>query len=337
MEKQIYNMIIKANQKFEVGDYKGVIIIANDLKSLGTDNALNIAACFFIDAGSALQDENEVQKGIELLEKFEKKFPNFPSLNSNLGNGYSALFGLEYYQKKSYYFKDTELDKAMENYRKALEVDKNPENFINLANCYDHHGRVLEAMENYDNALKMEPHHPMALGNKGMAFYNYGRLTGEKGTFFIESYHLVSKALNIGVQLQDEHSFKETLRIIEKIVPNKEDLTKHLDKKKYEIKAESKLEKDLTQFCLDNKLYLNICNYCQRCNNAIGDPIVIKNMMSSIDQFEEGLENSPVYQLLSYLNQIKQDYVTARFILFLSRYPGLDFSLVDKNVTLINN
>lgn len=96
------------------------------------------------------------------------------------------------------------------------------------------------------------------------------------------------------------------------------------------------LEKDLTQFCLDNKLYLNICNYCQRCNNAIGDPLHIQNMVESMAQIGENFENSQYYQLSAYLNQIKQDYITTRFLLFLSRYKDLDFSVADKNVTLIN-
>lgn len=101
-----------------------------------------------------------------------------PSHYYNLGNGYYALFTLKYEEKKpNHYFKSTELDKAKFNYIKGLDSDQIiPEMFINLANCYDQLGMVIDAIENYDNALLINPSHPMALGNKGMALYNYGRL-----------------------------------------------------------------------------------------------------------------------------------------------------------------
>lgn len=338
VDKQIHEMYIKANQMWQMGNLADARDVAYEIKSLGSDYASNAASGLLIDIGSILQEENTVQDGIDLLEELKKKI-NFTSLlYYNLGNGYYALFTLKYDKKElNHHFKPTELDKAKLNYRKALDSDQIiPEMFINLANCYDELGMVIDALENYDNALHINPSHPMALGNKGMAFYNYGRLTGENGTFLIEAHSLLSAALELGVSSESKKAFLKTLELIENIFPDKKVLLKHLDNKKYEIKAESKLEKDLTQFCLDNKLYLNICNYCQRCNNAIGDPIRIKNMVESIAQVGENFENSQYYQLSAYLNQIKQDYITTRFLLFLSRYDDLDFSVADRNVTLIN-
>ena len=41
-------------------------------------------------------------------------------------------------------------------------------------------------------------------------------------------------------------------------------------------------------FCLMNKLYLNTCNYCQKCDSAIGDTILLKGMVSEIStDFED--------------------------------------------------
>ena len=96
------------------------------------------------------------------------------------------------------------------------------------------------------------------------------------------------------------------------------------------IKARSKIESYLTEFCLKNGLYLNICNVCKKCDAAIGDTITIKEMTVSIDEKDKYLH------LASYLNQIKQDYVTARFLLILSRYNGLNLNFVDKRVTIID-
>jgi hypothetical protein len=41
-------------------------------------------------------------------------------------------------------------------------------------------------------------------------------------------------------------------------------------------------------------------------------------------------------RLSAYFNQIKQDYVTARFLLILSKYKGLNLQFVDKHVKIIN-
>jgi len=42
------------------------------------------------------------------------------------------------------------------------------------------------------------------------------------------------------------------------------------------------------------------------------------------------------FRLSEYLNQIKQDYITARFLLILSGYKGLSLDFVDKRVKIID-
>ncbi len=85
-------------------------------------------------------------------------------------------------------------------------------------------------------------------------------------------------------------------------------------------------------------MYLNLCNFCQKCEDAIGDSATIEKMIVRIDRIREGQypENDPYLSLSAYLNQIKQDYTTARFLLVLSRYKGLDLDFVDRKVKIIN-
>ena len=61
-----------------------------------------------------------------------------------------------------------------------------------------------------------------------------------------------------------------------------------------------------------------------------GDTVVIKEMLVSVDERDKYLH------LTSYLNQIKQDFVAARFLLILSRYKGVNLNFVDKRVTIID-
>jgi hypothetical protein len=48
------------------------------------------------------------------------------------------------------------------------------------------------------------------------------------------------------------------------------------------------------------------------------------------------IEKNPYYRLCAYLNQIKQDYVGARFLLITSQYKKLDLKFVDKRVKIVN-
>ena len=104
------------------------------------------------------------------------------------------------------------------------------------------------------------------------------------------------------------------------------------------VEPDSEIEKFLITFCLRNNLYLNICHKCERCNGAVGDSAVIKKMIVPIRP--KGGEDWPgddlFIRLSAYLNQIKQDYVTARFLLALSRYKKFSLDFVDKRVKIIN-
>lgn len=331
MEEKIQKLCAKANEKANMGDFISVKNIAYELKAIDSANALYTAACFLIDSGSVLGEKIIVEDGLNILKKF--KNVNIPSLNYNLGNGYYVLFGFRFNQKKpDHLFKDSEINKAISNYRESFNTFSTPELLINLGNCYDHLGMVIDAIEFYDKALDINPNHPMALGNKGMALYNYARMSGDSGSFLIEAHYLISAALELNTQYESKKSFLETLEIIENIFSDKKIFLEHLENKKINLNIDHNPEKDLIEFCLDHKLFLNICNYCQRCNNAIGDPIHINNMIEPISEREEKIENNKYYLLSAYLNQIKQDYITSRFLLFLSRNNDIDFSFADKKI-----
>jgi len=50
----------------------------------------------------------------------------------------------------------------------------------------------------------------------------------------------------------------------------------------------------------------------------------------------ERIEDEPFLRLSSYLNHIKQDFITARFLLAISRFKGINLDFVDNNVALID-
>ena len=340
----------QATHKMDAGDFEGALNLAREIQSLGSHYTVSYTVGgLLIDIGVAIDNEEITKEGVELLRRDLKAIVPHERYTSavyySLANGYFALF---HFKKMSdpyaVCFKETELGRAKVYYRKALEYGlqdplRASQILVNLGNCFDNLGRVIEAMECYEEALKWKPDHGMALGNKGLALFYYARLIGEhQGTFLVEAYSLLSQALRLGVLPEAVTIFKKNLEAVREWFPDKQILDNPPKYPGYTIKATSKFEKFLTEFCLKNKLYLNSCNYCQKCNAAIGDPVVIQKMIVPINKGKEKdpLKNDPYIHLSAYLNQIKQDYVTARFLLILSKYKGLNLNFVDKRVKIID-
>ena len=338
---QLNKFAEQAIQKMNAGDFDGALNLAYKIRSLGSDYLVSYTASgLLIDIGVGLVDEKIVKEGIKLLERdfetivHDNKYA--PTAYYNLANGYYSVF--QFKMKRDPYvafLKESELDQARAYYRKALEYDLQnamltSQIWVNLGNCFDSLGRVIDALECYEESLKWKADHGMALGNKGIALCYYAVVSGEhQGTFLVEAYSLLSQALELGVPPETVGIFSKYLEDIREQFPDKqipENLTRYPG---CTIKARSKFDRFLQEFCLANKLYLNICNFCQRCDAAIGDTAVIKKMIVPTHK-------DSYLHLSAYLNQIKQDYVAARFLLILSRYKGLNLDFVDKNVKIIN-
>ncbi len=340
----------QASQKMDAGDFEGALNLAYRIQSLGSDYRVSyLVSGLLIDIGFALVREEIVKEGVELLEKdFEsiiscKEYA--PTTYYNLANGYYNLFRFKVEKNpNAAYFRETELDQARIYYRQALEYDLQNKVFaskiwVNLGNCFDTLGRVVDALECYEEALKWKPDHGMALGNKGIALRYYALVSGEhQATYLIEAYFLLSQALKLGVPPETVDTFSQYLEDIKRRFPDKGTLEKPPQYPRYRIDAESDVERFLVEFCLKNKLFLNVCDFCQKCGAAIGDTAVIKRMIVEMrkEPKKNSLRDNRYLRLSEYLNQIKQDYVSARFLLVLSKYQGLNLNFVDRHVTIID-
>jgi tetratricopeptide (TPR) repeat protein len=327
-------------QKINEGHFDEALTFTRKIQGLGPHYLVSyIASGLLIDIGSAMQNVSIIEEGLQALQKdFEeicKHTEIVPTANYNLANAYMTIFEEEMRKNpRAALFSKTKLDDARRYYKRAIKAQPKDNTllsqiFVNLGNCFDTLGRVVDALECYDQALTLKPDFGMASGNKGMALLNYAVLCGEhQGTFSLEAYTLLTDALKQGVYPQAASSFEQCIRIIEKEFP-KISSWNPSGFPGYKIKARSNFEKFLTEFCLQNKLYLNICFFCQKCDAAIGDTAIIRTMIVKA-------QDDAYLTLSSYLNQIKQDYVTARFLLILSRYEQLNLDFVDKRVTIIN-
>ena len=339
----------KAISKIDKGDFQGAVKIAQEIKgSAPSYYASYCASGLLIDLGGILNEKGLVKEGADLLSSALNKIIKKEELRSsayyNLANGYMALHSFR--KKENPYsacFKSTELNKARENYLKALKnrtgskVGYDVTLWVNLGNCYDDLGRVVEALECYEEALKLDPDFGMALVNKGKALIYYSDLSSEhQETFLIEGYSLLSKGIRLNVHPESIPLIKRTMRQAEQRFKDKSMLEKPLKNPGIKIKGRSNFEKFLIRFCLKNKLYLNFCNHCQRCDAAVGDPLIMKSMIVKLDKLTGNPGSDPYLQLSGYLNQIKQDYITSRFLLIQSQHKMLNLNFVDKRVRIID-
>ena len=325
-----------ATKRLDNNDGAGALEAVRQIQALGPNYLISYySSGLLIDIGSVLNDERLVEEGKLLLEKDYEKIINddnlAPTVDYNLANAYLGLFYFQLEKRQEVFFlKKDNLDSAKYYYRKALRfksgTNLSAQILVNLGNCFDYIGRVVEALECYNQALSLRPNFGMALGNKGKALHYYADLCGEhQGSFIMEAYALLKSAKS-AVTPEAAASFSEALRAIEQRGKNLP-LDNPPKFPGYSIKGKSKLERYLIDFCLRNQLYLNVCNFCKKCNAAIGDTITIKTMTVPANDYS-------YLTLSSYLNEIKQDYVTARTLIVLSSYEKLNLDFFDKYVTI---
>ena len=342
MKNQIENinkLYEKACDDLENNNLDQVINSIQELEQYTTINSKVCLSCLYIDLGAVKLDENLIINGISLIENnFDEmmKTITLSSLYFNLANGYSTYYSLT---KNKLFNNKNIIIKTKNLYKKALELCESlhltVEILVNFGNFYNNFGRHIEALELYENALKLNPSHGMALLNKGQSLIEYRNLMDYDSPILLDAYNCFKDALNdSNLTYQGKISAEKSIQIFEDY--NKQSLLTKNKKSKLNINPNyTDLESLSNIFCYNNKLYLNLCNFCQECENSIGDTIAIRRMTTPIKN--EEIQNDLFLVLSSYLNQIKMDFISARLNLILYQYKELDLKFVNNNVTIIDS
>ncbi len=335
---QVKSYFIKANEKIDSGDTGSALEYVKKLEESKEKNSANYyLAPLYIDIGAAKEDAAMVLRGIDLIEKnFDvwSKIGSPENMHYNLGNGYlfyHDITGERYLNTKIV------LLEAKNNYRNALsaeDMDSNLKALIltNLGNVYSKTGRYIDALDCYDLALSEDSDFGLAIINKGSSLIEYSSLTNNPFSFIHNAYlHYKEASKKDNLNPEDLTNINKWIEYLEKKygkdVLNKPHESELTIGEEVSIKGFSKL------FCLMNKLYLNTCNYCQKCNSAIGDTIILKRMVSEIST---DFEDAPYLKFSSFLNEIKMSYVSSRLCLILSQHAYSDLEFIDNTVSLVN-
>lgn len=334
----INSYFIKAKEKIDSGDVESALEYVTKLEKSEDETLANFyLAPLYIDIGAANEDETMVLDGINLIEdNFEdwSKIGAPEMLYYNLANGYLFYHDIT---GKRYQNSKIVLLEAKNNYKKAFLIENIDSNLkaqilTNLGNAYSKIGRYVDALDCYDLALHEVPDFGLAIINKGSSLIEYSSLTNNPFSFIHNAYLHYKEAIK-----KDDLSPENLDNINKRIEYLEENYDKNILNKPHEseltLGEEVTLEGFSKLFCLMNKLYLNTCNYCQKCNSAIGDTILLKGMVSKIDT---EFENSPFLKYSSFLNEIKMNYVSSRLYLILSQHAYSNLDFIDDTVDLVN-
>ena len=305
--------------------------ILNSLRSQQETLKLKyVIAWLLFDLGVRNDDLDKINESIEIFEEIKEQ--DFDFVNYYLGTLYLAKCFL----LKPKYLSDSE--KLLFNsklYLKQELLNNSSETFregnVNLGIVYNSLGRTIEALDCFDNVLK-NYNSTYALYNKGYALYTYSFFSINPSLMIRDAYKCFKKVLEDDnfsheMKVKSKGYIDEILNVFE------EDFLESEFDEEIQIEVKDDFEWFMINYCWNNRLYLNLCNFCQKCENAIGDKIVIEKM---INEISDDAENDLFLVLSSYLNQLKMDYVSARFLLILSQYDGFDLDIITKHVFIVD-
>lgn len=314
-------MIKKDDLEYQIKNYLNIENIPdtdeilNLLKNKNTQKSKYLSGRLLFNLSMKTDKLEYIDKSISIFE--EIKECDFDNINFYLGTLYLAKFTL----KKPKYIGDSE--KLLYNSKIHLKKEyvknyngNNRKTLVNLGIVYSNIGRTIESLDYFEKILKTH-NSTHALYNKGYALYIYSYFLNGPNLIIRDVYNIFKKVIsddNFTPEMQ-KNAQKYLNEILE--VYSKEFLETE-NENTFEIEYESEFEKFMIDYCLNNKLYLNLCNFCQKCENSIGDNIAPEKLNNKI--------------FTSYINQLKMDYVSARFLLILSQYDDFNLDIISKYV-----
>jgi len=170
----------------------------------------------------------------------------------------------------------------------------------------------------------------MSVANRGYAFFWYGQYLydpGHQGIFFNESYHEIKRALSLGVESHAENDLRQWLNTLLKM----DDWESFDFKPQDESRGRSETERSYRTWALENRLFLNPLNDLWCKDIAANDVLTFPSIIVDTEDLKIG--NPP--EVYGIFNQLKQEYVSARYMLFdavCESSNGVHFS--DKRVKL---
>ncbi|MDP9473971.1 MAG: LA2681 family HEPN domain-containing protein [Chloroflexota bacterium] len=282
-----------------------------------------------INAGCSLDDPAPIQDGIHalaaILDSADPRMAGWrTALLYNLGNGYAALAA---HERRTHRDPDSPLlQRTKWAYRDAIAAGDSRDRHLqaeictNYGNALSNCGRHYEALLAYDQALRAEPTHAMAMGNKGIELERYAHLApNQSGLLLAEAYELCRAAA--GDKALDRTGLASARAIFAKHRDGLEPVYVEWQERLVAARSRGRVnhkwigeEEHHHRFAADHGLYLNLCVHDWPCSEQHTDALFFSYVSPLSDP-------DPFPRLARYFNQAKEDYATARYLLAEAQRP----------------
>ena len=266
-----------------------------------------------------------------------------------IGTAYSELANYTNKKKTSNYnVSDVEYRrKSLYYFRKAISLLELTEDtktlfhliYTNYANSLDACGRVIEALRIYRKAIGLSEDFGMAVGNYGRALKFYANMVNDSGhckELHCYAYHALKNAISTNdpnMHMAAKHYFERMINTYESRAAT-ELLSTPISYKHYDLGEDE--ETSYRSWCLENHLFLTPLNDVIECESAFAhDPLTITRYTESVKIEELSLErktNPPRW--FAMLNQLKEEYIYARYLCYDGSEKIKELHYADKNVKL---
>lgn len=309
-------------------------------------------AGLLIDCGTILKKSDAVEKGILLIENSLQNVDLLDekdqlNLQYNLSNGYGTQaellqsMGNDELSQEAFKNQKAYLQKIL------LKKDKIDSELLvkvinNYANCLDHLGRTVEAVDQYYDCLMIDPDHAVAMGNCSHALQRLFNISTKRNDKLLyESWRLLNKAVQLkdevidlaGVHLWDCYSncLKNLESYISSLNPNGvkalENWIIEHDQHHTSWKPPLWLQK-----IQEDRLLLSVNPIFSNCREEYRDEIIFESMITPLTEEEDRRFKT----LCHTFNNIKEDFATARYLYYQSQSQSPELVQVSSITSYIN-
>lgn len=178
----------------------------------------------------------------------------------------------------------------------------------NLGNALSRCGRLVEALEWYDEALAIDSTFGMAAANRGLTLVSYMRLVNEparRNAFVREARADLVRSLALDLEEGATVTVKAALVHLESNAPAGFDWHRCLPERSFEGCPVE--QRRFREWGLRHRLFLD------ELNDLSGLPIAVRDTLT-LPSYVAPLGEGP--QFIGFFNQIKQEFVAARWLLY---------------------
>ena len=319
----------------EEGSASTAVALAESLVAAqGQDlNVKHLCASTYTDAGFRLKNVALIERAVRVWRDLGPH--TSPSILYNLASAQLYLWQLAVEQKglgDAWLNKRSHLHEARRLFNLVAQ-DKDADTEMRLkaltdcGNSFDIVGRYLDALDCYERALKLDSSFGMAAGNRGITLLNVAPLMGGH-----ESHVLLQAAADLDSAISDQdrvllcggQSALDTFRRRRAALSVSGDLHHSASE------PSPQLGDPHLDWCLRNQLFLHISPDCIRAGSETLDAVTFRNFRLSLAD-EAVLDRAN--EIIDAFNTIKQDYIAARYLVWLAAAEDSPIQVQAKTIT----